>query len=131
MVCEPGNENKVIQLFDRIAPSNKFVDDSGGSMVFSVPLSSTVEISLLFKLLEDNEEEIKYDAKTDSYQDAEEPLLKELKSLLQDVGISHSTLEEVFMKVTGKKVSKNRPSKDNKVLKKKKALSQESLENLS
>ena len=29
-----------------------------------------------------------------------------MKKYLKDCGISHSTLEEVFMKVTGKKVSK-------------------------
>jgi hypothetical protein len=30
----------------------------------------------------------------------------ELKKLVSDIGISHSTLEEVFMKVTGKKKPK-------------------------
>jgi hypothetical protein len=30
----------------------------------------------------------------------------ELKNLVKDIGISHTTLEEVFMKVTGKKKSK-------------------------
>jgi hypothetical protein len=30
----------------------------------------------------------------------------ELKNLVNDIGISHTTLEEVFMKVTGKKKSK-------------------------
>jgi F0F1-type ATP synthase delta subunit len=35
-----------------------------------------------------------------------DPDLRELKSLLKDCGISHTTLEEVFMKVTGKKQSK-------------------------
>ena len=29
-----------------------------------------------------------------------------MRSLVKDCGISHTTLEEVFMKVTGKKVSK-------------------------
>jgi hypothetical protein len=29
-----------------------------------------------------------------------------LRALIKDCGVSHSTLEEVFMKVTGKKVSK-------------------------
>jgi hypothetical protein len=35
-----------------------------------------------------------------------DPDLRELKLLLKDCGISHTTLEEVFMKVTGKKQSK-------------------------
>ena len=32
--------------------------------------------------------------------------IEELRKLIKDCGISHTTLEEVFMKVTGKKVSK-------------------------
>lgn len=35
-----------------------------------------------------------------------EQAIASLRSLVKDVGISHTTLEEVFMKVTGKKVSK-------------------------
>lgn len=115
IVCETGNENKVILLMDRIAPSNKFIDDSGGSMVFSVPLSCTSEISNLFKLLEVKDDNIRYDNFSDSNQDSDESTINQLNSLILDVGISHSTLEEVFMKVTGKKVGKNRLSKnDNK-----------------
>lgn len=37
----------------------------------------------------------------------------ELKKIIKDCGISHTTLEEVFMKVTGKKISKYVP-KDGK-----------------
>lgn len=37
---------------------------------------------------------------------SENPSLLELKKMIKDCGISHTTLEEVFMKVTGKKVSK-------------------------
>ena len=33
-----GTEEKVKQLMNSIAPSNKFVDESGGSMLFTVPL---------------------------------------------------------------------------------------------
>ncbi len=32
--------------------------------------------------------------------------MEELRKMIKDCGISHTTLEEVFMKVTGKKVSK-------------------------
>lgn len=49
---------------------------------------------------------MKYDENTDQYESDENPFLAELKSLVTDCGISHSTLEEVFMKVTGKKKSK-------------------------
>ena len=56
MVCQPGNELRVVKLMNQIAPSNKFVDDSGGSVVFTVPLSSTMEIAPLFKLIEEKED---------------------------------------------------------------------------
>lgn len=35
----------------QIAPSCKFVDDSGGSLLFSVPLDCPDEIAPLFKLI--------------------------------------------------------------------------------
>lgn len=44
----------MIELMNRIAPSNKLVDDAGGSLMFSVPLSATSEIAPLFKLIESN-----------------------------------------------------------------------------
>lgn len=93
---------------NKIAPSNKFVDDSGGSVVFTVPLTCHSEIAPLFKLIEENpeDEEIKYDSGSDQFKSNENPWISELKSLVSDCGISHSTLEEVFMKVTGRKESK-------------------------
>ena len=51
-VCESGQERRVIELMDFIAPSNKLVDESGGSMVFSVPIVNINEIAPLFKLIE-------------------------------------------------------------------------------
>jgi ATP-binding cassette subfamily A (ABC1) protein 3 len=109
VLSQQGTENKVISLMNKIAPSNKFVDDSGGSMLFTVPLTKTEEIAKLFKMLESPQNEIEYDEYTDTYETNEDPTIKKLKSYLCDVGISHATLEEVFMKVTGKKEQKNRP----------------------
>jgi hypothetical protein len=104
----------VIRCMDILAPSNKFVDDSGGAMVFTVPLTSPYEIAPLFKLIEDSHEaeELKYDESTDTYQPDEIPTITELKTYVTDCGISHSTLEEVFMKVTGRKKPKTVASKD-------------------
>lgn len=84
---------------DFIAPSNKLLDESGGSMVFTVPIENITEISPLFKLIESED--------IDSYYSSSNPSILELKSLVKDCGISHTTLEEVFMKVTGKKKSKH------------------------
>jgi ABC-type multidrug transport system ATPase subunit len=106
LVCEPGNEVNAIKLMDQIAPSNKFVDDSGGSMIFTVPLSSTKEITPLFKLIEEVDEDDHDRSQIGSYDTNEDALIAKLKSYVSDCGISHSTLEEVFMKVTGKKQMK-------------------------
>jgi ABC-type multidrug transport system ATPase subunit len=102
LVCEPGSEKRIIELMDFIAPSNRLIDESGGSMVFTVPITSINEIAPLFKLIEHD------DGKSSSGNNHSNnnPSLNELKQLIKDCGISHSTLEEVFMKVTGKKVSK-------------------------
>jgi ABC-type multidrug transport system ATPase subunit len=97
LVCDTGNERKIIELMSKIAPSSKLIDESGGSMVFSIPIHLTLEIGQLFSLIEEKHDALDMEAHPD---------LKELRAMLKDVGISHTTLEEVFMKVTGKKKSK-------------------------
>lgn len=52
LVCEVGKEQKVMDLFSKIAPSSKLVDSSGGSMIFAVPVDFPEEIAPLFKLVE-------------------------------------------------------------------------------
>ena len=83
-----------------ISPNSKLLDESGGSMIFAVPHTNVDEISQLFSLIQE-----KSDNKS-TLDNITDDNLSQLKSLLKDVGISHTTLEEVFMKVTGKKKSK-------------------------
>lgn len=52
LVCSPGRERQVIQLMGEISPSNRLVDESGGSMVFTVPIHCIQEIAPLFSLLQ-------------------------------------------------------------------------------
>lgn len=52
LIIHPDNEDKVISLMKRIAPSNKFQDKSGDFMLFNVPISKSKEIAPLFKLIE-------------------------------------------------------------------------------
>lgn len=67
MVSELGNELRIVELMNKVAPSSKFADDSGGSVVFTVPLNCPQEIAPLFKLIEESpeDEEIKYDSGSD------------------------------------------------------------------
>lgn len=37
---------------NQVAPSNRLIDESGGSMMFSVPMEKSKEIAPLFKLIE-------------------------------------------------------------------------------
>lgn len=105
VLLETGTEQKVCNLMKKVAPSSKLIDDSGGSMVFTVPLNEPKQIAPLFNLIDSNDEdELKLD--TASQDSDQNPALTELKNLISDCGISHSTLEEVFMKVTGRKQPK-------------------------
>lgn len=51
LVCDTGSQERVINLMNKIAPSNKLIDESGGSMVFAVPIHCIGEIAPLFSLL--------------------------------------------------------------------------------
>lgn len=80
-------------------------------MIFAVPIDSPMEIAPLFKLVElssgvdMSEDNMTYNEVTDEYE-SKMTDISELKTMLIDCGISDSTLEEVFMKVTGKKKTK-------------------------
>ena len=63
-------------------PSAKILDSSGGSLVIGIPLNCTSEIQTFFKTMESR---------------------NALSDLVEDWGLSNTTLEEVFMRVTGKK----------------------------
>jgi ABC-type multidrug transport system ATPase subunit len=93
LVTDPDNVSEVRELMQEIIPSSTLVDESGGSLIFSVPISKITEISPMFKLIQ-----------KDSV--ITNPRINELQDLIIDCGISQTTLEEVFMKVTGKKIAK-------------------------
>ena len=63
-------------------PSAKILDSSGGSLVVGIPLNCTSEIQSFFKTMESR---------------------NAVSDLIEDWGLSNTTLEEVFMRVTGKK----------------------------
>ena len=70
-----------------IIPSSLVLSESGGSVLFGVPITKSHELSIFFKIMEG-------DIKNEKFE--------EFKSYIRDWGISHSTLEEVFMKITKK-----------------------------
>ena len=70
-----------------IIPSSLVLSESGGSVLFGVPIAKSHELSIFFKIMEG---------------DIKNEKSEEFKSYIRDWGISHSTLEEVFMKITKK-----------------------------
>lgn len=81
--CEIENVEAVCELVSRSVPDSKLNDNSGGNLVFSLPLASINEG--LIGLLEQLEEEEK------------KPF-----GLIKSFGVSQTTLEDVFLKVTRK-----------------------------
>ena len=61
------------------------MDESGGSIVISVPVLNIKELNNFFKVMEDKMTEQK---------------IQNFKGLIRDWGLSHATLEDVFMKIT-------------------------------
>lgn len=70
-------------------------------MLFAIPITSPHEIAPLFRLIEVIAREDLNEERLSGFK-----LIDELRLLVSDCGISHSTLEEVFMKVTNKKEQK-------------------------
>jgi ABC-type multidrug transport system ATPase subunit len=84
--------NELKDILKEILPSSIIIDESGGNLVFGVPLNKLPELNHFFKVMEGKV----------SHRHA-----NKLKEMVKNWGVSQSTLEEVFMKVTGKKVRKN------------------------
>ena len=83
LVTDPKDTSKATDLMQDLIPSAKLVDESGGSLIFSVPIASIQDVSPVFKL-------IQKDTKYHEYSK-----LQELGSLVLDCGMSQTTLEEV------------------------------------
>ena len=100
LTTDQPNVTRVLQLISDIVPSAKLLDEAGGSLVFGVPIANISDLSPILKLMQDeNTNRKSFDIWPEG--------LKELQSFILDCGVSMTTLEEVFMKVTGKKVSRN------------------------
>ena len=70
-----------------IIPSSLVLSESGGSVLFGVPITKSNDLLIFFKIMEG---------------DIKNEKSEEFKSYIRDWGINHSTLEEVFMKITKK-----------------------------
>lgn len=106
LICKAANQARIIECMNTIAPSSKLGDKSGDYLTFNVPYANSSEIAPLFKLIEEEsaDDDFTNDEATDSSGSAiakAAETVRELKSLIIDCGISHSTLDNVFVKITG------------------------------
>ena len=83
-------------------PSSEFYESSGdsGSLVYNIPLDKVRELSNVFKLIENNKKTSPDDETEHTVSINERKALVNLRKLVKDVGVSQTTLEEVFMAAT-------------------------------
>lgn len=106
MISNQKDIAQVKNLVKSIVPSSQFQEQSGesGSLVWNVPMENVSELGSIFSILEqlnDTQKE-KSDKKTSQL----DKNIESLRKLVTDVGVSQSTLEEVFLAVTSGLMSK-------------------------
>ena len=77
-------------------PDAVLVDDSGSIIIFNVPFMHVKQLGPIFKLIESKD---KSDSSS-NFDGAHKEILLELKNMVNDVGVSQCTIEEVFIKAT-------------------------------
>ncbi len=87
-MAHPGQEDALHRrLQDQVIPHAKLLDRSASQMLYSVDHEYLEELRAFFALMEDSEE-------------------GGLSTMVHEWGLSNSTLEEVFIRVTNKKKTK-------------------------
>ena len=113
MICEKSNLNQVKKIVEKVVPSSQFLESSGesGGMVFNVPMVNVKELGPIFSIMNKMVQKGKKAAGEDQMSQQEklvsqmkmseqEKQMNLLRGLVTDVGVSQTTLEEVFMAVT-------------------------------
>ena len=103
MIAAKSDVNQVKALMREIVPSSDFLESSGdsGGMVFNLPINKVKELGSIFSIIDSQKSGNK--AQEFNTQLAEGKSKKALQTLIQlvsDVGVSQTSLEEVFMAVT-------------------------------
>jgi len=121
MICDKDSLHYVKDLLKIIIPHGIFQESSGGSggMVYDLPFSHVKELGSIFNIM-DNQKivsmggigQVKKSPKINLKMSKEEAI-NEIKNLVTDVGVSQTTLEEVFMHVTEANDKKDDQEKKN------------------
>jgi len=87
IMCSTAKINSVISLMQQIVPSAKLIDESGGALIFNVPLAKVKQLGPIFKLIE-KKEKSELSEKEQQEQMTDRKRLLELQKLVKDVGVS-------------------------------------------
>jgi len=102
IVCNKKDITTVKSLMKTVVPSSEYYESSGdsGSLIYNVPLAKVKELGPVFKIIDKKTKHSpdEEDEHTTSINDRK--ALVNLKKLVKDVGVSQTTLEEVFMAAT-------------------------------
>ena len=87
LTCESSNIVRVKELVKSILPECKVISDSAGSLIFGVRSIDFVKLIPFFEIVQ---------------RSVEDPRLKEVDKLVINAGISHSSIDDVFLKISNK-----------------------------
>ena len=88
-ICENDFQNEVKKRLKRLMPSCSVVSANSGNILINVPFDKVCEMKYLSYIMNNKYESL--------------PELKGLKGLIKECGMSYTTIEEVFLKITGEK----------------------------
>eukprot|EP01017_Pseudomicrothorax_dubius_P042792 TRINITY_DN7034_c0_g1_i1.p1 TRINITY_DN7034_c0_g1~~TRINITY_DN7034_c0_g1_i1.p1 ORF type:complete len:298 (-),score=59.86 TRINITY_DN7034_c0_g1_i1:152-1045(-) len=91
IVTRPNRVEALIEIVSHVLPNAKVFDVSAGNILFMIPFNYLSELKLFFQIIEGK------------FADHVDEAFPKLRRWVLDYGLSHTTLEEVFMKVTSKK----------------------------
>ena len=92
VVANSGNEKRVLKLVNQHVPNAKVVSQSAGNFIFNIAKEQLTELGFLISILEQlTNENNANTTNTNSH-----------GNIIKDWGISQTTLEEVYLKVTQK-----------------------------
>lgn len=97
MVTSKQDVNVVKSLMKEVAPSCEFMETSGdsGGMVFNLPTDKVKELGAIFSIIDSQKDKGSVKLAENSSK-----ALSQLIKLVSDVGVSQTSLEEVFMAIT-------------------------------
>ena len=118
IICDPEHSFVIQNVISRHIPECKLLEENAGSLIFMIPVDKIGKSKEFFKLLDQSTQKtppVTFEESDDCPEVIPSPSIirrnnvtisstngsiDDIKHLIKDCGISHTTLEEVFLKVT-------------------------------